>query len=152
MLSRSMFSAALKVLGGAFIGTFAWEHTARINNWAVRPSAGLTWAAEKAVLGFTTLGVWIARLSSFYTYLHVHEVFHTLGALIKPVWRLTTSPFWIIKGYVERISMNDVYEHPYLVVLGTLTIVGVTAYFLRGYLPDFRTWMPNYIEVATRKQ
>jgi hypothetical protein len=119
---------ALYTLAGITFGTFAWEHAGRLNHWAYRPSIGLGHVATFAINRFTDLGRIIARLSSFLTYLHLEEMFETIGAVVTPAWKLIISPFYTITGYFSQIKF---YNHPYLVVVGSMSLVAAVAFPFR---------------------
>ena len=108
-----------------FVLGFAWEHIARINRLSTRPSVALTRLAHWCTSLFEWCGRGLAHLSSFYEYIYeylrLEEIGKTLYALLVPLWRTLTSPFWMVKGYVETMNL---YDHPYLISLGSATLLG----------------------------
>ncbi len=105
---------------GVFLALFLWEHICRQNNIQIRPSPYLFMVSNQAQKIFTTVGVYIALVSSFYTYIKVDELLTTLFDLVEPLFKLATSGFYIIKGYTQTA---DQYRYPIAITLGTATIL-----------------------------
>jgi hypothetical protein len=79
--------------------------------------------ADAAVDGARWLGGgWIARLISFYTYLHLNRIDQTVLDLPRPVSRLTSVPFQFLYGHVE---MTAQFDHVWLIAVGTTTLLAV---------------------------
>jgi len=104
----------------ALIALVMYEHVGRINKYKYRPSIFLNWVARVAQSCFRNLGKFFAILSSFYELINFHELKQTLEDLCNPIIELVRSPFYIIVGYVKQMS---VYDHPYLIIIGSVTIV-----------------------------
>lgn len=122
-----MYLAIAGIFGAAFI----WEHVARINNSNFKPSRFINSLADCAADTFELIGRLFARLSSFYEYIRLHEVFLTLCDLLRPTLVLMVTPFGIIYGYVTAL---DVYKHPGLILAGSATLMaGTVAGVMKHY-------------------
>jgi len=122
------------IIISVIIATIASEHICRVNDIAHRPSVFLNFIAELSKTLWTNIGYYAAVLSSFYERLHLGDIASTLCALLKPIWNNITSPGWAIVEYCKTLVT---YDHPYLIVLGTLTILLGVAYgaFKMGWIP-----------------
>lgn len=122
------------IIISVIIATIASEHICRVNDIAHRPSVFLNFIAELSKTLWTNIGHYAAVLSSFYEYLHIADLANTLYGLFKPVWDFFTSPFWAVVEYCKTIIT---YDHPYLIVLGSITIILGVAYgaFKMGWIP-----------------
>ncbi len=122
------------IIISAIIAIIASEHICRVNNIAHRPSMLLNFIAELSKTLWTNIGHYAAVLSSFYEYLHLADLANTLYGLFKPVWDFFTSPFWAAVEYCKTIIT---YDHPYLIVFGSITIILGVAYgaFKMGWIP-----------------
>ena len=118
-------------IAGIFGATFIWEHVARINNSNLKPSRFINSLADYAADTFEFIGRQLARLSSFYVYIRLHEVFFTLWDLLRPTVVLMVTPFGIIYGYVTAM---EVYNHPGLILAGSATLAaGTVAAVMKHY-------------------
>jgi len=122
------------IIISVIIATIASEHICRVNDIAHRPSVFLNFIAELSKTLWTNIGYYAAVLSSFYERLHLGDIASTLCALLKPIWNNITSPGWAIVEYCKTINT---YDHPYLIVLGSTTILLGVAYgaFKMGWTP-----------------
>lgn len=110
----------------------------------IRPTTMLDFITAKVKYVCFHIGKFIAYISSFYEYLALGEIFDALCELTNSTWNLLTSGFQIIRGY---ISVSHLYEHPYLVTCGSITIVAALAYGIHIYeIVDFQSYIELPLE------
>lgn len=112
------------------ITVFLWEYAAKKALITFKPSSITQFVADQVVSGFYTLGRGVAYLSSFYTYLNFNEFIETAHDIVKPCFDLVTSPYHFLRGYLDTSLL---YQHPYLVFMGTITILIVVSYLIYRY-------------------
>lgn len=130
-------------LVGVSIGFFLWEHIARKKQTDVKPSVGIAWTATKSKLLFTTIGTFLAKISSFYTCIDLSDLIKTAYELIVPTMSLLKSPLKTFKGYYEQAKT---YTHSSIVFFGSLTLIALLFFLYHGqYLQNinFRSLMPS---------
>ena len=112
---------ALKVVPPTLIGLVTWEHIARKNESNIKPSVAITKCVEPAQQFWNFCGTQLAKLSSFYTYLkHIFGgLDQSIYDLFSPMFQLLFSWTNVIKGY---LAQANVYNHPGLIVIGTITL------------------------------
>lgn len=110
---------------------FLWEHFARKRESTFKPSNGIIYLSVKLKALFEWLGGVFAHMSSFYTYINLGEFKQTAIDIVKPVGSLIVSPLYSIKGYYDQATEG--YKHPYLIGLGTATIVLLGVGLLKYY-------------------
>jgi hypothetical protein len=86
-----------------FMNTIIWEHIARINAFAWKPTFFLDKIADKLMEIFYHLGKFFAHISSFIKYLHLDEFSHTFKDLTFAIIRLVLSCTDAIGGYFDFI-------------------------------------------------
>ena len=125
----------------ASFAMFLWEHFARKRDSNFKPSTGITYLSVKSKALFEWLGGVFAHLSSFYTYINLGEFKQTAIDIGRPIGSLVVSPLYSIKGYFDQATEG--YKHPYLICLGTMTIVlmgfGLMSYY-SGSSSSFDSW------------
>lgn len=138
-----MFLAALVSAIAVFVSSVVWEHIARTWDSTFKPSVGLWNLVEPTRNFFSWLGGWIARLSSFYTYLKnfFGELFVTIGELLTPLGELAVAPLYFFKGYLDTAIT---YNYYILVFLGTATILFIIYCVASYYLTTYGYISPNY--------
>jgi hypothetical protein len=100
-----------------------FEHVCReLDFHMLQPSVWMQAVADVAVDAARWLGGWIARLSSFYTYLHLNRIGQTVIDLLRPFIRLISVPFQFLYGYVKMAAQ---FEHVWLIAVGTTTLLTV---------------------------
>jgi hypothetical protein len=124
-------SSVSKVLGSVVIGTFFWEHFGRVQNVNFRPSVGMTYAGEKAVEAFTSLGALFAKLSSYLHWIKFDEFFITVKDLLTSGFKLITSPVHLFHGYVKT-ALSYV-KGPVMIYGGSFLLCGTFAYLIYRY-------------------
>jgi hypothetical protein len=107
---------------------FLFEHIARKNGSNIKPSTVISFLADKSFLFWNKLGYYCAKLSSFYTYIDIKEIYQTLDDLFGPTVKLIISPYQFIKGYVDTALS---YKYPILIGIGSITVVSILT--LCGY-------------------
>lgn len=127
------YSNILYSTAAALLGTVVWEHIARKKNSNVKPSVGIDYVYQKSKAGFTKLGEGLAVLSSFYTYVDLKDVGQTVSDLTEPTLKTLVSPYHMVRGYLAQANL---YNHPYLVTAGTLTLVPLSYYLYTKCDPE----------------
>lgn len=149
-------SYTYEIIIGSVVVAFLWEHLCKEikekgvkRDGKTRPSTIISYAAKKSQWGFSKIGEGFARISSLYTYFYLQEIADTFMKIMKPLLNLVTSPLYSIKGYVSQMEM---YDHPYLVLFGTITIVFGVEYvaslydiFLFGYIGESMSLFYSHI-------
>lgn len=119
---------------------FSWEYTAIRRELTYSPSVTLNKGVEFFRFICEELGNMAARLSSFLTIFDFSDMLKALNRLWTPCWQMITSGAYFFKGYVSEMNL---YEHPYLVTLGSIILVFLVFYSLRFFnilkipTPDF---------------
>ena len=136
----------LSVLVGfltVFFSSVIWEHIARKVGSNFKPSVGLWNMIDPAQQFFLWLGGWLARLSSFYTYLKnfFGELFVSVSELLTPLGQLCMTPLYFVKGYFDTAMT---YKYHILVFLGTATIMFVVYCAVSYFLVKYNYIAPNY--------
>ena len=101
---------------------FFWEYTAVRQEYEISPSLVFNKTAHGCQWFFQKVGTSAAWVSSFLTMIDFEDVVKTFKRLLMPLWDICTSFLYLVEGYV--MTMN-VYDHPYLVTLGSLVLVTV---------------------------
>ena len=114
----------LYTITASCIGVFGWEYVAKRQSSLIKPSTALTYVADFSYDLFYGIGSIAAKLSSFLTLLNFNEVIETGHDIIKPVINMVISPYHMITGY---INTSLLYDHPYMVAAGSLTLYYVYA-------------------------
>lgn len=107
-----------------------WEYIAKKTLSNIKPSYALNYVATSATNFFFNIGKFIAKISSFYTYIDFADIKETLHDFFKPLINILISPFQLIYGYVNT---SMIYDHPYLVGFGTLTLLDIIVFLWRYY-------------------
>lgn len=118
-LDQSAF-AFLQFSGLVVIGVVLCEHILRLLSITYRPSWLLSHVADGAVWTARWIGRTLAHISSFYTYMQLHELGQTIIDLMLPIVRMLVSPFYVLLAYVQAALT---YKHSYLIAGGTLTLI-----------------------------
>ena len=141
---------------GLPIGLLLWEYIAKKQISPYKPSALFDQLALYSVNCWYKIGGFAAYMSSFYTCINFKEVVEAAHDLVKPIFDIATSPYYFVKGYV---NVSTLYEHPYLVVLGSVTILAVMMMLMcrwMGYksiddiMRDVESGSMRYFAAATR--
>jgi hypothetical protein len=109
--------------------TIAIEYALRELGFQQRPSYHLSIIANWSIRFWRFLGETFAWLSSYLDWFDMTKLLQTIRDLFLPVWNIMTSPIWFLWGY---INTADLYNHPYLVVLGSvilITLISATIYY-----------------------
>lgn len=125
-----MLTILLYLLISLFVAVFVWEYIAKIKELKYKPSLYLSMIAALFMKFFELIGRLIAKISSFYTLFDFKQLIETLHDLIKPLIQLMISPYYTIKGYVVTMK---IYNHSYLVPIGSLTLVVGMLYLVYVY-------------------
>lgn len=117
----------IKISAAAIGLLFTTEYVCKKKKTQYKPSTAMTYVANKTVDLFRTLGGYIAKLSSFYTYLNLGDIAETFKDLFRPVFLFITSPFQMAYGYITTIELSK-YSFK-TIFLGTFTILALLALF-----------------------
>lgn len=131
----------IKILGGLSVVLFAWEHYARTNKKEMKPSVAFTWCAKTSKSIFNWVGTWLAKLSSFYTWINLTEIALTAVDFFKPIWSLLWSPLQVLKGYGTIAATYA--NKTSLIWLGSITLLTVISYvwyYYACYGQDYLFW------------
>jgi hypothetical protein len=110
-----------------FITIFIWEYVCKRSGFTFKPSTIVTYVASILSTMFSWLGTMLAKISSFLTLLDFKEFIETFSDIYYSLVTLIDSPFHFIKGYFETAG---IYDHPYLIIVGTITLTCFTSYAL----------------------
>ena len=117
---------------GSFLFIFFWQHIARKYGWQWKPSYMLDLVTEQLVRFFSWVGRIAVWISSFYTYINIKDLYATFAELYKSVADFVFSWKAFFESYISDMKL---YDHPYLITLGSITLVTGTIYLL--YIYDF---------------
>jgi len=134
-----------------FSSTWMIEHICHICDIANRPSVLFTYLYVHAEKLYTNVGKLIAIISSFYELIQFDELKKSFTAIFKPLVRFVVAPSYIIYGYVSECNL---YEHPYLIGFGTLTLICVICYLCERYFNTIsrlynRYFYPTMVPMVT---
>ena len=130
-----------------FFTVFSWEHYARTHEKTFKPSVFISWLATKFQTFYTRVGKIVAWVSSFYTMIDLKELWVTYDNLAKPTVDLLTSGLWTFKSYYDEMKL---YDHPYLITLGSGTIVAVLSTVIYWQYAMFQPYLSG-LSVAIRR-
>lgn len=86
-----------------------------------KPSVVANYCADASKRGFSWVGNKLAQVSSFLTVIDMGEVSDAIKDVMGPTCHTVVSPLYTIKGYFDGVN---VYDHPWIVVTGSLIITG----------------------------
>src|SRR3990172_3382994 len=110
--------------------TFIWQHIGRKYKLAWKPTDIIDVVTVQLIKLWTVLGEICVWVSSFYTWIDPTDLLATLAELGASLWNLVFS----IKAFVEAyITGMNLYDHSYLVSLGSATLVIVVACLVFRY-------------------
>ena len=95
-----MMPIYVAIIVGVF-SVFLWEYIQIDTASNVKPSYFLNVIADWAIYLFKQCGVFAAWVSSYLTYIKFEKIKQTIVNIILPLWHLTTSFTWFVKGYVD---------------------------------------------------
>lgn len=114
------------------------------NDFSYTLSSPLVYIAKTLAQLFYEVGRWWAIISSFINHIvdliEFQEFFDiTYTNLLEPSFKIVTSPIEFVRGYCATII---VFDHPLLVIIGTVVIVIITSilvfkYYFKGEIPQF---------------
>ena len=115
---------------------FAWEYVAVRRKLEMSPSFVLNKVAKNFQWGWEKLGCFVAWVSSFLTVFDFTDMLEAGKRLVTPIVSTLTSGFYFFKGYIAEMNL---YNHPFLVGFGSLTILSGLFFLLWkfGFLTKF---------------
>jgi len=116
---------------GVFFAVFLWEHIGRLYAVPSRPSWALWKVVDLSRWCWSAVGKVAAWLASWINLVDFYEVIRTAQDLVSPLLQMLASCFWVVKGYVETIDVNNwSYEKIGIgAVMLTATTVGTAVHF-----------------------
>lgn len=112
--------AVLIPIGLTAISLFLWEHIARKKQSNIKPSVLFNYLATKSSKFFGGIGYYVAKISSFYTYIDISDLMVTGKELMKPIFNFCISPYKFLKGYWEQARK---YKYSLLIVAGSASFI-----------------------------
>lgn len=124
---------------GFILGIIGWQYVAiRFPTAAIiRPSILIDSLTEWSKWMFGLLGKGFAHLSSIYVHLKLAELVRAIVELLAAVWHLLTSGFEVVVGYG---AVAITYDHPYLIWLGSITLIGGLVYLIIRFFHLDMAW------------
>lgn len=116
-----------------FFSIFFWQYTAKRNDWFLKPTYIIDLVTEQLVNFYTFLGKIAVWISSFYTFFDFKDLRETFNELCDSILNLLFSWTSFISSYVTNMNF---YDHPYLITLGSVTLIGLLLYLVYR----FRNW------------
>lgn len=137
-------SMVLISLGCFMVILLIYEHVGRKYSVTYRPSYIIDSFAKFLRAIFEDIGWLIAKISSFYTYIDLHEFLTTLNDLFHPIGRVICSPAYVVVGYIKEAA--SYIDKTVLVYFGTATLSILLAYFGYPYATRAACW--SYLRLA----
>ena len=109
---------------------FSWEYVAVRRKLEMSPSFVLNKVAKNFQWGWEKLGCFVAWVSSFLTVFDFTDMLEAGKRLVTPIVSTLTSGFYFFKGYIQEMNL---YNHPYLVTLGSGILLAGLFYILQKY-------------------
>lgn len=124
-LTYNYIKSVLTYISPLFFTLLLWEHIAKKKGSSKKPSTFFQFLATYVKNFWYTLGLWFAKLSSFYTYLNLNELYESALDLLSPIFSLIWSPLQFVRGYFNTALK---YKYALLVFFGSVTLVGMMTY------------------------
>ena len=117
-----------------------------------RPSTAIDQLTTLSMKVWEVLGRFCAYLSSFYVYLGFEDFVLAAVQLANSTWNLLCSAGEFTKSYILTINL---YDKPYQVVAGTLTLfatlISIVGFYYGKTLSDFNSWIAKLqLEPSTK--
>ena len=107
--------------GATFVVAFIAEYALKRAGIQTKPSTMLTVVADWSWWAFEGLGRWIAKISSFLTYIDLEDVWASFRDLVTPVVRICWSPVRTLYGYGAE-ACSAIYKNEYSIYVGSFII------------------------------
>ena len=129
--------SVLLAFGALLTGILLWEE-----HGSYTPSHGLTWLKTHLKTCWEWFGTEFARFSAFLVWLDLGRYWFAFWRLVGLFCEVIGTPVWAIHAYIKT---SRLYEHPWLVPLGSSLILLSTAALLYALLKErvatrIRTW------------
>ena len=112
---------------GFFLSVFFWQYTAKRNDWVFKPTYFIDLVTDQINTIYNWLGKVVVWISSFYTFFDFKDLAETFEELYVSIRDLLFSWKTFVNSYVSNMSF---YDHPYLISLGSITLVGLALYLV----------------------
>lgn len=132
-LKESRMLSYILYLTSFFFSVFFWQYAAKRNDWVFKPTFFIDLVTEQLTRIYTFLGRIAVWISSFYTFFDFKDLIETFEELWISVKNLLFSWKSFIQSYVSNMNF---YDHPYLITLGSITLIGLALYLVYR----FRHW------------
>ena len=110
-----------------FLPFYFWEYAYVHDPYAVKPSTLITNLVVRSRTIFEWLGNRLAWVSSFLDWLDLKDMIKAFKNLCEPMIDLCITPLYTVKGYIDQLN---IYDHPYMVFVGTLILATSLWYFV----------------------
>ena len=117
----------LYIFGAFLISIFALQHTGRKQGWTWTPGYVIDLAATFCENLWEKIGKFLVWISSFYTVVDLKDWWITCDQVLGPTIRFIMSWTVAITTYVSEMKL---YDHPYLISLGSTTLIGILSYLV----------------------
>lgn len=137
-----ILSAIVAIVGWQYVAIYGAEEK-MFTIW--RPSEVLDLLADAFGAIFGWLGGWFARISSFLVHLKLERIGTAIWELLVSIWHLVTSG-WEFAAEYANVAM--IYDHPYLVTIGSLLGLAALGYGALRYFGwnriqrHWKIWVP----------
>jgi hypothetical protein len=101
------------------------------NSTSFKPSDVARWFATHVIKWSEWLGMQWARLSSFMDFIKLENVYVAITNLSNPIFEIIGAPYFFMRGYC---TMANLYDHPYLTVIGSIVLITVCVFVSRKFL------------------
>lgn len=116
---------------------FFWEHFARKYEFKrcapngsayqvkLKPTVIIGFLAKKSKTFWSYIGWFIAKISSFYTYIDLGDLTKTAQELSIAIGKFVITPVYSVRQYWNTA---DTYKYPIMIILGTVTVIFLIFY------------------------
>ena len=108
-----------------FVLIFFWQHLGRKYNLTWKPTYIIDLVTAQLVRIWTFLGKVCVKISAFYSWIDPSDLLATGYELFVSVSKFFFSWTYFITSYVSGMKL---YDHPYLISLGSATLVGLISW------------------------
>lgn len=108
---------------GWFILLVLFDWVGKISGYEkLRSTYWIDYYYEKCISFFRLVGRWIARISSFYIYFHLGDLFESIVQVLTSLFKVAFSWTYVFKGYADALH-NLYINRSRLVIFGSITIL-----------------------------
>lgn len=118
--------------GATFVVAFITEYALKRAGVQTKPSTVLTIVADWSWRVFEGIGRWVAKISSFLTYIDLDDVWATFRDLFTPIARICWSPMRGLYGYATE-ACSAIYKNPWSIYVGSAILIAGAAFVTYKY-------------------